>query len=86
MIQWLEFSGLESAKLRRHRLGEERMISVDSLVRCDAVRLSKPDATAASAAIAAANGAKSRGRPKTVFILPAGECPRIATHTEIKEL
>jgi len=88
-VQWLEFNGSESghAKLRRYKLGQVQLISVHSLVRCDAVKLSEPAAVATAAAVAAADGAPvGRGRPKTVFVLPSDECARIAQHTEIQEL
>ena len=89
-VQWLEFNGSVSAgktKLRRYKLGQVHLISVHSLVRCDAVKLSEPAAVATTTAVAAADGAPvGRGRPKTVFVLPSEECSRLAQYTEIQEL
>ena len=38
-IQWLEFVNVDSANQRRYRLGEERMLSVHSLVRFRALKI-----------------------------------------------
>ena len=40
-IQWLEFVSVDSANQRRYRLGEERMLSVHSLLRFSPGRLSR---------------------------------------------
>ena len=79
-IQWLEFASLDSAKQRRYRLGEERKISVHSLVRFRAVKMCEP----------AAAEPRGRGRPAAaaspvkLLLLKADECAQIVEHTEIQ--
>ena len=78
-IQWLEFASLDSAKQRRYRLGEERMISVHSLVRFRAVKMCEPAAPAEP---------RGRGRPAAspvkLLLLKADESAQIAEHTVIQ--
>ena len=77
-IQWLEFVSVDSANQRRYRLGEERMLSVHSLLRFRAIKLLET------------TGNASRGRSRTMapsklFLLPATECGLILERTAIQE-
>ena len=66
-IHWLEFVNVDSAYQRRYRIGEERMLSVHSLVRFRALKLTETSA-------AAKRGRGHTFAPNKLFLLPAAEC------------
>ena len=63
-IQWLEFVNVDSANQRRYRLGEERMLSVHSLVRFRALKILETSADAS-------RGRSRTTKPNKPFLLPA---------------
>ena len=72
-IQWLEFVSVDSANQRHYRLGEERMLSVHSLLRFRAIKLIETSSNASTMA------------PSKLFLLPATECGLILERTAIQE-
>ena len=83
-IQWLEFVSVDSANQRRYRLGEERMISVHSLVRFRALTLSEPVVAAAAPRGRGRLAAAALAPPLKLFLLATDECAKIVEHTEIQ--
>ena len=77
-IHWLEFVNVDSANQRRYRIGEERMLSVHSLVRFRALKLTETSA-------AANRGRGHTSAPNKLLLLPAAECGLISERTEMQE-
>jgi len=75
-VRWYEFAKEENEKRLYRLIGDERMLSVHSLVRCDPVRLKILEPTA-----------NARGRPpaytatRALHELSQDECARIALMT-----
>ena len=76
-IQWLEFVSVDSANQRRYRLGEERMLSVHSLLRFRAIKLLETPGNAS-------RGSRAMAQSK-LFLLPATECGLILERSAIQE-